>query len=181
MLERGEKMISFLTEKLAKKFTHLSLDYVYKTPLLFMGEEKNHIFSTSNKNHYDILLDFMEFECIPYDEIAYNLLRNLATEKGIFRMAELGDMVFQGLIYQSVFFGSLFYCPRELTEYQRLRLRLWYEFIKSIDGLLEIVSPEKSKTLKEKEEIETFLEERKILDDTYIFNLTKKYPNYQED
>lgn len=173
-------MTSFLTEELKNTFACISLDYTYQYPLQFFDRVKRSISSTSDKGHYEILLHMMEHDCIPYDGIAYGYLQDMDMYKAANRLAELGDMIFHNIKSAKSYYSSILYCPPKLTEYQQLRLRLWYEFLSSINTKFGISCQDEDRNITyEHEQVIPFLEERKIFDDEYIHSLTKKYPDYK--
>ncbi len=174
-------MTSFLTNELKNTFAKISLDYTFKYPLHFFDRTKRNISSTSDRGHYEILLHLMEHECIPYDGIAYEYLKDMDMYKAANRIAETGDMIFHNIKSSTSYFSSILYCPYELTEYQQLRLRLWYEFLSEIKTKIGISCQDEGRNVTYKQEkVIPFLEERKIFDDEYIHSLTKKYPDYKE-
>lgn len=173
-------MTSFLTEELKNTFACISLDYIYEYPLQFFDRVKRSISSTSDRSHYEILLHMMEHECIPYDAIAYNYLRDMDMYKAANQIAQNGDMIFHNIKGPKTHFMSILYCPPSLTEYQQLRLRLWYEFLNSINTKFGISCQDDGRNIAyEQEQVIPFLEEKRIFDDEYIHTLTKKYPDYK--
>ncbi len=173
-------MTTFLTEELKTTFAHISLDYTYKYPLHFFDRIKRGISSTSDKGHYEILLHLMDHDCIAYDTVAYEYLQDMDMYKGANRLAELGDMIFHNIKSTKSYYSSILYCPQTLTEYQQLRLRLWYEFLNSINVKLGIsCKTEEREVTYEQDDVIPFLEEKRIFDDEYIHSLTKKFPDYK--
>lgn len=171
-------MESFLTPESQATFATISLDYTYKYELHFLDRVKRHISSTSDRGHYEILLDLMNHDLVPYDSIAYDHLINFDMYKGVSRLAELGDMVFHNIKSKKTLYASILYCPSSLTEYQQLRLRLWYEYFRSINSSFEISYQTSNGILEiENDEINPFLESQGIFDDNHIYTLTKKYPD----
>lgn len=173
-------MKCFLTPELSSTFATISLDYTYKYELHFIDRVRRHISSTSDRGHYEILLDLMEKECIQFDSIAYEYLVDFDMYKGANRLAELGDMIFHNIKSEKNLYASILYCPPSLTEYQQLRLRLWYEYFRSINKSFGI-SYQTSNGSKEIEEseINSFLESQGILDDNHIYTLYKKYLDFK--
>lgn len=173
-------MTSFLTEELKKTFACISLDYTYKYPLHFFDRTKRSTSSTSDRGHYEILLHLMDHDCIQYDSIAYEYLKNMDMYNGANRLSELGDMIFHNIKSNNSYYSGILYCPQDITEYQQLRLRLWYEFFKSIKVQMGISCKTEDRIVTyEEAEVNSFLEEKRIFDDEYIHSLTKKYPDYK--
>ncbi len=173
-------MTSFLTEELKNTFACISLDYTYKYPLQFFDRVKRNISSTSDRGHYEILLQLMERDCIPYDGIAYDYLKDMDMYKAANRIAETGDMIVHNIKSAKSYYSSILYCPANLTEYQQLRLRLWYEFLNDIEVKMGISCQDEERNVTyEREQVLPFLEEKRIFDDEYIHSLTKKFPDYK--
>ena len=166
-------MTRFLTKELEDTFATISMDYTYKCAHQFEDRIRRGIYTTSANKHCNIMLHLMGTEDIPYDEEAQESFENGNACYGASRLAELGDMIFHNS------YGiSVLYCPKELTEYQKLRLRLWHEYFEIVKMEYEIST--QGKDLYEKEDINTYLKENRILDDDYIQSLTLKYPDYKE-
>ncbi len=166
-------MQKFLTKKLEETFGLITMDYTYKYARHFEDKIKRGLYSTSDKFHYRIMLDFMENELIPYDGIAQAYFLNQDILKGANRLAELGDMIFHNS------YGiHVLYCPEKLTEYQQLRLRLWYEYFKIVKMEYEISTQERN--VYENKDLRNYLQENRILDEEYIQSLTLKYPDYKD-
>lgn len=174
-------MESFLTPELQQTFNQISLDYTYKHAVHFFDRIKRGIASTSDRGHYEILLKLMNHEGIQYDGIAYEHLMNVDMFQAANRLAFLGDMIFHNIKSEKKLYHSILYCPQILSEYQILRLRLWYEFFSMINASFDISYQNGHASMEIKaENILSFLEKQQVLNDSYIHTLTKKYPDYKE-
>ncbi len=173
-------METFLTPELHKTFAKISLDYTYRYSLQFFDRIKRGVSSTSDRGHYEILLDMMNHDIIQYDGIAYDHLVNMDMFNAANRLANLGDMIFHNIKSKNTLFNSILYCPEELSEYQILRLRLWYEYFKGINHLFSVsYQTQDGPSLIEREGTEEFLKSKEIFNDEYIHTLTKKFPDYR--
>ena len=174
-------MERFLTKEIEKKFEKISLDYTFSSPLLINGVLQSQLSSRSTYNHYRILKNWFEEGMIPYDEIAYFCVQDEDIFFALKRMAQLNDMIVHLSTYTDAGF-NIFYLPVVLAEYQKLRLRLWIEFMEShcLKWSIDQSTKDTFVYYKTEEEITSCLEKEQILDDAYIRELTKKYPSYKE-
>lgn len=166
-------MQQFITIPIKEKFSRITLDYTFATERTFGEITKWNISSKSTLSHFKLLLEMGNKELIPSDEILREYLHQGNYYAANNRVAALGDMIFQ--LSNG---DSILYCPKILQEYQKLRLRLWHEYLELAKRKYEICFSETTKI--SKEGIPEFLKEEQILEDDYIRHLIKKFPNYEE-
>ena len=94
-----------------------------------------------------------------------------------------GDMIFQLCrLNEAISSTNVLYSPEKLTDYQKIRLRLWNEYFQMKQYAYQIRRAVQNQTLfyETEDEVEQFLHEQQILDDGYMKKLVLKFPNYEE-
>lgn len=170
-------MEQFLTEEVEKKFKRITLEYVYSSDMLVGDRIKRSIYSFREDPHSQILINWMAEGFITYDDDAYEQLQfnHISIANDIF--ASLGEMIIH-INHKAPF--NLLYCPKDLVDYQQLRLRLWYEYFVKQNQFFSISCSSGNRTIAyDASQVESYLEEQSILDDQLMRSLVRKYPNFE--
>lgn len=171
-------MERFLTPKLEKEVSELTLDYIFAEERISLNNpnfiEKNRT-AKGKMEHIYILAGWMGDGNVQYDDEAWEHLKNNYLVSAYIRMAELNDMVVHASNNSNSPF-NLVYCPEKMQEYQKYRARLWWEYFNKKNKFFHIGQANQNQFSWYKgEEISNFLEQQQILDDEYIRTLAKKF------
>ena len=169
--------------QLLEKLDQITLDYTFFQPLQVGIYKKYGIASKSDYGHYEILLQMMSRGLIPDDYQVWQLLNEADTFQAAGLLATHGDMIFQLCrLNEAISSTNVLYSPEKLTDYQKIRLRLWNEYFQMKQYAYQIRRAVQNQTLfyETEDEVEQFLHEQQILDDGYMKKLVLKFPNYEE-
>ena len=175
-------MEQFLTPKLEQNLSEISLEYVYKKELIFPdcpGFVKRNIISKSPAGHEDILASWMTKGYIPNDYEAWQHVMRREPLPANMRFSELGDLIVHISKKEASPF-NIVYCPEKMQDFQKWRVRIWWEYFRRANKFCEISYKSQEKSIcYSSENIEEFLEQEQILNDTYMRTLAKKF--YKEE
>ncbi len=171
-------MEQFLTPKLEKEVSEISLEYIYekeKKSIDIPNFIERGLKAKGKMKHIYILAGWMADGLIQYDDMAWQNLKRNYLVNAYRRMAELKDMIVHASIDKESPF-NLLYCPEKMQDYQVLRTRLWWEYFTNSNKICKIGQVKSDDFVwYDEKETSVFLEEQKILDDTYIRVLTRKF------
>lgn len=172
-------MEQFLTPKLEKEVSEISLEYIYENEKTYMDIPdfvERSLKAKGKMNHIHILAGWMADGLVQYDTEAWQNLQRNYLVSAYRRMAELKDMIVHASIKKESPF-NLLYCPEKMQDYQVLRTRLWWEYFTNTNKICKIGQVKSNDFVWYNNEEDTlvFLEEQKILDDAYIRVLAKKF------
>ena len=164
-------MEQFLTPKLEKEVSEISLEYIYKKELIFPdcpGFVKRNLISTKKHNYPQIIDSWMTNGLIPTDIEAWEYLKKDDLCNAYMRMSAIGDMIIQNFISLDSPF-NIIYCPEKMQEFQKYRLRLWWEYCEKRNEFLTLNAN------KQEQNTIHYLEQEQILNDEYIHTLARKF------
>ncbi len=166
-------MERFLTPRLEQELSTITLEYIYAKERTFIGVPnfvKRNVTSNKKIGHQKILTGWMIDDLVPSDYEIWESLKVQMYLAGLC-IAKLGDMLVH---ISSPFY--IIYCPEKMQEFQKFRMRLWWEFLSKTDKICEVSQfcqgTEISYTT---ESLDLFLEKEQITNDAYIRTLAKKF------
>ncbi len=174
-------MEQFLTPKLKEELCDITMEYIYccaKTFITCPGFIKRNMISKETKEHEKILANWMSKDAIPSDYDAWEHLKLSNVVPACICMTKLGDMLVHVSTKEEAPF-NIFYCPENMQEFQKFRMRLWWEYFSLTEKIYEINTLFHNKEIcYTYQEVREFLEMEQITNDAYIRTLACKfYPN----
>ncbi len=174
--------MTILTKEMQEKFDRITLDCAFSNEREYAGNiKKNHIsyLDGSDSSKIYILDKLREREFIIDDATLISYLQNNDVVGALTYLTTFGDLFITKEETGGYQLADI-YCPKVLSPYQILRLRMWYEYFNRYVSGYEIHSPNYQKPIDCEEELfQEFINENHINDDEYIRKLTPKYPNFE--
>lgn len=168
-------MMNFLTSQEKRIMDVIKLDYVYNEPHIFGERSLSHSFLTYDNAHCDLLSKMMHSGQIPDDYEIAKLLQDKATFDACNLFTSYGDMVCQiDRDHLQLFDASILYCPSVFSDEQKIRLRLWHEYFRTMKCSYQISWNQGNDFLESDSEIQSFLMEQQILDDENMSSLIRR-------
>lgn len=171
-------MEQFLTPRLEKELSNVTMEYIYEKERTFdhvPNFVKRTMISKDKGGHENILAGWMSEEMIPSNYEAWEHLKIANVVPACICMAKLGDMVVHISTKKESPF-NIFYCPEKMHEFQKLRMRLWWEYFSLTHQFCEINSFSQSKEIcYSYQEVDNFFKQEQITDDAYIRTLALKF------
>lgn len=171
-------MEKFLVPELEKELSLISLEYIYREKRLFRNYldstskvVKRNMISNSLGMHTAILESWMLNGFIPSDLEALEYIRMRDPLSAGSCFAKLGDMIAHIARRKEVTF-NIFYCPEIMQDFQKFRMRIWWEYMQKEGILCEICySNQNTDSWYLDDKVALFLEEQGIMNDAYMKRL----------
>lgn len=172
-------MDKILVPELEKELSLISLEYIYKDEVFFGNYfdslskvVKRNMISDSLDMHTTILESWMLNGFIPTDFEALKHIRRRDPLSAGSCFAKLGDMIAHIAKRKDGIF-SIFYCPEIMQDFQKFRMRIWWEYMQKEGILCEICysNPNTENWYINSNNVAMFLEEQGIMNDAYMKRL----------